>query len=142
MKKFFAVLAVLLMVSAASAVSLEIIFGTGVTHFKPAISARSGAPSVGVKYYFTNDGDDNSSTNIASAFVVSEATSSGTIVYEEYSKSGDCDFYAIIDSTPVISTSLNGQAIVSGQKMKWAVAPKSAAATVCRISFDLNVLSI
>lgn len=140
--KWFVLPILLLLVASVAAISLEMTFSQGITHYRQIFSAKTGAPSVNTKYYFTNDGDDNSSTNIASAFVVSEATSSGTIVYEEYSKTGDCDFYAIIDSTPIVSTSLNGQAIVSGQKMKWAAAPKSAAATVCRISFDLNVLSI
>jgi len=136
MKKLMVLPILLLLATVCSGIVLEISFGQGITNNAASIEGFAGSPVVDQKYYFTATGV---STTAGSAFVVSDATETGTVVYNEISKVGECTWTAYISDTAVPLSELNGHAISSGNTIKWAVAPNNAAVTICKLEYDLNV---
>jgi len=138
MNKAIVLLFALLFVGSATAFTLEVLFGQGVSHHLPSGSVSSAAPSVGTRYFLTDTGV---TTSTGSATVFSEATIGGTIQYETYETQGDCTWSGVINTEVVALTSLNGRAISLGDKVYWSYVPNNPAVTSCKLKADLNVLS-
>ena len=137
MRKLLVLPMILLLSVACSAIVLEITFGLGVVHNATSIEGFAGAPIMDQKYYFTDVGV---STTAGDAFVVSDATETGIVVFNEIEQAGDCSWTAYIADTAVALADLDGYAISAGNEIKWAVAPNNAAVTICKLDFDLNVV--
>lgn len=136
-------LALLLFGSLASAtITLTIVFGEGIQHNIEEYTGMLGKPNPENIYFV--DFDSNGTKDPTQADAVSIATKTGTIVFIEEEKTGDCIWYASINDasgTKIESTNLNGTSINESENIYWSVKPNNNNVERCSIRFDLNVQS-
>lgn len=124
---------------AAANIVLEVTFGTGIQHNSSAISANvDGVPNTASKYYFTSSGV---STNQSDAFVVSNATATGTIIFSEIERIGDCSWFAYINGVEVPLANVNGHSVADNDEIKWSMKPNQSTVIDCKLVMDYNVVA-